>query len=184
MNIVSFNRNSQSYKANYLQLQSIVNGHSSQYTYHIHNYYTLGVQINSIVNSIKSTLMTILFFLFILSGLLIVNTMFFSVKERINEIGIRKAIGAFDCDIVKQFVFEGFIYGVISACIGIIIGISLASNIYYFLELNKEWNVHLMISLETVIICIMLPIIVGTAASLPPAIYASRIKITDAMKSE
>lgn len=184
MTVLSYNDDELSYNNSLSVLFDAVNESFDSSNYSIQNYFTLGAQINSVVRTTKSGLVTLLLFLFIASGLLIVNTMFFSVKERINEIGIRKAIGAFDLDIVKQFVFEGFVYGAISACVGIVLGLCLGSAIYIILDLETIWHVHLKLSAETIAICVVVPIIVGTVSSVLPALYASKIKITEAIKSE
>lgn len=184
MTVLSYNDDEQSYNNSLWVLSDAVNESGNGSNYSIRNYYTLGTQINSVVRTTKSSLVSILIFLFLASGLLIVNTMFFSVKERINEIGIRKAIGAFGSDIVKQFVFEGFVYGAISACIGIVLGLCLGSVIYIILDLKTSWNVHLKLSADTIALCVIIPVIVGTVSSVLPALYASKIKITDAVKSE
>lgn len=184
MTVLTYSSNKQAYYNSLSIISKKIYESDSQTYYSVENYYTLGTRINNLVSSTKSSLVTILLFLFIASGLLIANTMFFSVKERINEIGIRKAIGAFDSDIVKQFVFEGFIYGVISACVGIILGVFIGSGIYIFLDLKSTWNVYLIFSPSAIILCFIVPVIVGTISSVLPAIYASKIKITDAIKSE
>ena len=137
--------------------------------------------------AIKNTQNIMLFavlLIFIISGVSITNTMLFSVKERINEIGIRKAIGAFNSDIVGQFVFEGFIYGVLSSIIGIFISVTIATYLYLFLN-GTIFNVErLVISKEAVILAIAASILVGVLSSIIPAIYSSKIKVADALKFE
>lgn len=137
--------------------------------------------------NIKSTQNIILFavlLIFVISGVSITNTMLFSVKERVNEIGIRKAIGAFNVDIVGQFVFEGFIYGVLSSIIGIFISVTIATYLYLFLN-GTIFNVErLVISKEAVILAIAASILVGVLSSIIPAVYSSKIKVADALKFE
>lgn len=137
--------------------------------------------------NIKNTQNIILFavlLIFIISGVSITNTMLFSVKERINEIGVRKAIGAFNIDIVVQFVFEGFIYGLLSSVIGIFISAVAASNIYLLLN-GTLFNVDkLVISKEAVFLSMAASILVGVLASIIPAIYSSKIKVADALRFE
>ena len=130
----------------------------------------------------RNTMMYAMFFVFTISGLCIMNTMMFSVKERINEIGIRKAIGAFNSDIVTQFLFEGFIYGVISGVLGAIISSWLLSIGFLVLKDNFIDVERIVISFETLGLAVTMSILVGIIASLIPAIYASRIKISDALK--
>lgn len=157
----------------------------------------INININEINNAdtmysrnaenIKSTQNIILFavlLIFVISGVSITNTMLFSVKERVNEIGIRKAIGAFNVDIVGQFVFEGFIYGVLSSIIGIFISVTAATYLYLFLN-GTIFNVErLVISKEAVILAIAASILVGVLSSIIPAIYSSKIKVADALKFE
>lgn len=157
----------------------------------------INIEINEINNAdtmysrnaenIKSTQNIILFavlLIFVISGVSITNTMLFSVKERVNEIGIRKAIGASNVDIVGQFVFEGFIYGVLSSIIGIFISVTAATYLYLFLN-GTIFNVErLVISKEAVILAIAASILVGVLSSIIPAIYSSKIKVADALKFE
>ncbi len=157
----------------------------------------INIEINEINNAdtmysrnaenIKSTQNIILFavlLIFVISGVSITNTMLFSVKERVNEIGIRKAIGAFNVDIVGQFVFEGFIYGVLSSIIGIFISVTAATYLYLFLN-GTIFNVErLVISKEAVILALAASILVGVLSSIIPAIYSSKIKVADALKFE
>lgn len=139
-------------------------------------------EIAAQIEDSRTTMMYAMFFVFVISGLSIMNTTMFSVKERINEIGIRKAIGAFNSDIITQFVFEGLVYGVISGVIGTFISTSALSVGFLLLKDSLVGATRLVISTETVVLAITLSIIVGIVSSLVPAIYASKIKISEALK--
>ena len=139
-------------------------------------------EIAAQIEDSRTTMMYAMFFVFVISGLSIMNTTMFSVKERINEIGIRKAIGAFNSDIITQFVFEGLVYGVISGVIGTFISTSVLSVGFLLLKDSLVGATRLVISTETVVLAITLSIIVGIVSSLVPAIYASKIKISEALK--
>ena len=137
--------------------------------------------------AIKNTQNIMLFavlLIFIISGVSITNTMLFSVKERINEIGIRKAIGAFNSDIVGQFIFEGFVYGVLSSIIGIFISIAIASHAFLLLNGTLFTVDKLVISKEAIILSMAAAVLVGVLASIIPAIYSSKIKVADALRFE
>jgi putative ABC transport system permease protein len=113
------------------------------------------------------------------------NTMLFSIKERINEIGIRKAIGAFNNDILSQFIFEGFVYGLLSAIIGICVSISIMSQVVILWgEEIFGRTTRIIISKEAVLLSLAAAILVSVLASIIPAIYASRIKVSQALKFE
>lgn len=131
---------------------------------------------------IQSLMIKGMIVVFVIVGLSISNTMIFSVKERTNEIGIRKAIGAFNSDVLIQFVFEGVVYGVISGVLGIVIAIGISSGIFL---LAKDWFIgvdKIVISPESVILSFVVSILVSVVAGIIPAIYASRIKIAEAIK--
>lgn len=137
--------------------------------------------------AIKNTQNIMLFavlLIFIISGVSITNTMLFSVKERINEIGIRKAIGAFNSDIVGQFIFEGFVYGVLSSIIGIFISVAIASHAFLLLNGTLFTVDKLVISKEAIILSMAAAVLVGVLASIIPAIYSSKIKVADALRFE
>ena len=151
-------------------------------TYTCYTYKTLLEEIQTEMESIRKMLFYIVIFMFVISAVSIVNTMMFSVKERINEIGIRKAIGAFDFDIIVQFLAEGLFYGIVSSVVGILLSLLLSSDIFLLLKENFLSTVYLVISKETVLLSFISSTTIGILAGIIPAVYASRIKITEAIK--
>ncbi len=75
-------------------------------------------------------------------GVGIMNIMLVSVTERTREIGLRKALGATDRDILSQFLLEAVLLTAIGGVVGIILGSSLAFIISLLLSkgLNVNWQ--------------------------------------------
>ena len=112
----------------------------------------------------------------IVGGIGIMNIMFVSVTERTKEIGIRKAVGAKNRDIMIQFLTEGTVLSLL----GGIIGLGLA----YFLT----WVLRDMMTSIITILPIILSISVSTAIGLIfgifPAMRAARLNPIDALRYE
>jgi putative ABC transport system permease protein len=65
----------------------------------------------------------------LVGGIGIMNIMLVSVIERTKEIGLRKAVGARDQDIMLQFIVESLIIGLVGGIIGVLLGWGISSTI-------------------------------------------------------
>jgi len=94
--------------------------------------------------------------------------MLVSVSERMREIGIRKAIGATNQQILMQFLTEGLALTIG----GGIIGIALSLLINQLLRLYTSWKP--IISVPVLILAVVVSVIVGLIFSIAPALKAAR----------
>ena len=114
----------------------------------------------------------------LVSGIGIMNVMFVTVAERTKEIGISKAIGGKQEDILGQFLLES----VILSTIGGLLGIALGSLIIPIL--SKLEVMALAFSWTGPIIGFGFSVIVGIFFGFYPALKASRLDPVDALRSE
>ena len=154
--------------------------------YRVDSYFSLYAAAKDELTTARDGIFILAFAMLIISGIAIANTMFFSVKERINEIGIRKSIGADDYDILIQFVFEGAVYGIFSGIIGVLMCMVFDPIIYLVLIKRAIWLPGVPLCFEYSVVClaVSIAVLISTLASVIPAIYASRIKIAEAIRFE
>lgn len=114
----------------------------------------------------------------LVSGIGIMNVMFVTVAERTKEIGIAKAIGGKQSDILSQFLFESVILSMVGGVIGMIIGQGAIPIISYFniISMASSWTGP--------IIGFSFSVLVGIFFGFYPAFKASRLDPVDALRSE
>jgi len=117
------------------------------------------------------------------------NTMFTSVLERTKEIGILKAIGAKNRDILLIFLLEAAMIGVIGSVIGAIFGLTL-SIFFQFVSLlivpNRGFSgfFNIMIDYQSIFIAILIGFAAGSIAGYFPARRAAKLEAVEALRYE
>ena len=114
----------------------------------------------------------------LVGGIGIMNIMLVSVTERTREIGLRKAIGANDRDIMAQFVIEALVVCLLGGFLGILLG----SGISFGLSKFAGWNTR--VSVGAVLLAVFFSVFVGLFFGLWPAKKASRLNPIDALRYE
>jgi macrolide transport system ATP-binding/permease protein len=114
----------------------------------------------------------------LVGGIGIMNIMLVSVTERTREIGLRKAIGATNKDIMVQFIIEA----ILMSFIGGIAGILLGSGVSTLITLFAGWSVR--VSAFSIILATTFSLIVGILFGLWPAQKASKLDPIEALRYE
>ncbi|QSS98076.1 ABC transporter permease [Psychroflexus sp. ALD_RP9] len=124
--------------------------------------------------------------LILLSGVIgISNIMLIVVKERTNEIGVRRALGATPWNIRGQVLFESVFLTLIAGMAGIAFATGILVIINFVLPEGGDIPfANPSVNLPTVIIALVILIIAGLLAGFIPAQNAIKIKPVDALRTE
>ena len=114
----------------------------------------------------------------LVGGIGIMNIMLVSVTERTREIGIRKAIGAKNKDILIQFLIESVVLSITGGIAGIIFAVLIAT------ILNKFTILETSISAFPIILAFTFSTIVGLFFGIYPAMRAARLNPIEALRHE
>lgn len=109
-------------------------------------------------------------------GIGIMNVMLVSVTERTHEIGIRKAIGATNRQIMRQFLTEA----VILSLVGSLLGVILAFSINFVIRLTTE--LQPAVDFRVIAVAVGVAISVGLIFGIAPAIRAARKDPIEALR--
>jgi putative ABC transport system permease protein len=117
-------------------------------------------------------------------GVGIMNIMLVSVTERTREIGLRKALGAKDKDILSQFLLEAVLLTLIGGIVGIILGSSLAFLIAFILSHALGINWQFVFPWSGAIMGITVSGVIGLVFGGYPASQASKKSPIEALRYE
>lgn len=145
--------------------------------------------INKIMNAITLVLAFFSSISLIVGALMIINTMIVSVYERTREIGIAKAVGASQTDIIKIFLSECIIIGILGGLLGDLFGIIFSVLIdkigkpLLVMQLGISEIEHLTaINMEILIAGFLISLVISTISGLYPAWRASKLDPVKALK--
>ncbi len=111
-------------------------------------------------------------------GIVIMNIMLVSVVERTQEIGVRRALGARQRDIRRQFLMEAALLSLLGGLLGVLVGMGVALGVRGALDFPAT------VTPGIVLMGILLATGVGLAAGYWPARNASKLAVVDALRAE
>ena len=129
----------------------------------------LGSQIDQFTGAIAAVVVPITMIILVVGGIVVMNIMLVSVTERTFEVGLRKAIGATQKQILLQFLIESSLLCVIGGIIGLI----LATGVTQLITLLA--GITMTITIAYVILSVGVSSIIGVVAGLYPAWKAARL---------
>lgn len=132
---------------------------------------------NSVLNIITALIAGVAGISLLVGGIGIMNIMLVSVTERTHEIGVRKAIGARQSQILGQFVIEAAVLSLLGGIIGLLVSIAANGVIRVMTHLQPVINFPIMIIATSV------ALVVGMVFGLAPALKAARQDPIDALRA-
>ena len=143
-------------------------------------------QLDKISTVIKIALGSIAGFSLLVGGIGIMNMMLVAVSERTREVGLRKAVGAKQTDILLQFLMELFAMCGLGGILGIGLGIFVSHGAAFLavkiVKIVPIWPVP--ISIQWLLISFVFTSFIGILFGLYPAIKASTLSPIDALRFE
>jgi putative ABC transport system permease protein len=108
------------------------------------------------------------------------NIMLVSVTERTREIGLRKALGAHDGDILLQFLVEALVL----CFLGGVIGVGLAYGVAALFERIPSLTFNVVIKPDSLVLALGFSALSGLVFGIYPAMRATQLDPIEALRSE
>ncbi len=132
--------------------------------------------MNSIIGIFSFVLSVAAAISLVVAGINIMNMMLISVKERTQEIGIKKSIGASDGIIVCEFLFEAAVINLIGCVTGLITG-NLISFIF-----SVIFGLTFILRIDIIVLMLSFTFVLGVFFGIYPALKAASLKPVDALR--
>ncbi len=147
---------------------------------------TIQQQITSVVQTISLFLAAIAAVSLLVGAVGIANTMFMSVMERTRQIGLLKALGATDNEVMKLFLLEsglfGFVGGVLGITFGILVSVIISS--VGLRLLGPGGTATAVVTPQLIIFALAFSVFVGVISGIVPARTAAKMNPVDALRFE
>jgi macrolide transport system ATP-binding/permease protein len=114
----------------------------------------------------------------LVGGIGIMNIMLVSVTERTREIGLRKALGAKNSDILSQFLIEAVVLCLLGGGLGIVFGLSIAWGLFFLIKIAPA------LKFSTVFFAFASSCIIGVGFGFWPAMRAAMLNPIQALRYE
>ena len=157
-------------------------------------------QVSNVLNTVRLFFFSIGIVALFAGSFGVVNTMITSISERTREIGTLKAIGAKDSQILKIFLSEALLLGVIGGAVGVSLGIGISLVFPMVLgrlgglgtPIGGQGGIGSLVARgaslspailpSNILLCFSLGIIVGILAGLYPAWHAAKMRPVEALR--
>jgi putative ABC transport system permease protein len=140
--------------------------------------------VNEIMGIVQIVVIGIAAISIVVGGIGIMNTMYTTVMERTRDIGVMKAIGARNNDILLIFLVESGMMGLLGGAIGCGIGIGLAKGVEVIAAGSGFAMLKASVTWELILFALGFSFLIGAVSGTLPAKQASDMKPVDALRYE
>ncbi|HEU5121293.1 MAG TPA: ABC transporter permease [Candidatus Saccharimonadales bacterium] len=146
----------------------LLKNHDNEYDFTILSGKEIAEPSNRFFTALTSVMTAIAAISLVVGGIGIMNIMLVGVAERTREIGLRKAVGASNGNIIWQFLIEALIISILGGVLGYLGGYVLAFIISTFFTFGPAFTWHIAL------VAILLSVGVGTIFGIYPALRAAK----------
>lgn len=139
--------------------------------------------LTNITNALKIFLSSVAAISLIVGGIGIMNIMLAAVQERTREIGLRKAVGATNRNIIFQFLIETVMITFLGAAMGILLGILISVAVGSVAQ-GKGYHWDIVISASSIMVACAVGVGIGLVFGIVPARRASKLSPIEALRYE
>jgi putative ABC transport system permease protein len=117
----------------------------------------------------------------VIGGLAVINTMIMAVSERVREIGLKKAIGATTRAVMREFLLESGVIGLVGGVVGFGLGFAVTTLINAVTPPSQ--GAIFLVTPGLAALCVGFAIVLGTVAGIVPAMRAARLDPVTALRA-
>ncbi|MFH0868593.1 MAG: ABC transporter permease, partial [archaeon] len=144
----------------------------------------LAQTMGNILGIVQTILVGIASIALLVGSIGIMNTMYTSVMERTKEIGVMKAIGAKNRDVMLIFLIESGLLGLIGGIFGVLAGLGMAKGAELYAQYAGYGMVRAAVTPELIVLGLSFSFAIGAISGFMPARKASKLKPVDALRYE
>ncbi|MBW2963572.1 ABC transporter permease [Candidatus Woesearchaeota archaeon] len=139
-------------------------------------------QLNQVLDIVTIVIVGIAAISIVVGGIGIMNTMYTTVIERTKEIGVIKALGAKNGQIMFLFLVESGMLGLVGGLIGLVLGLGIAKSGEYLAVILGADIFKIHISVTLIVGALLFSFLLGALSGLLPARQASMLQPVEALR--
>lgn len=165
------------------QLRKTRNVEKGQEDFSVQSPQNLLNTLNNILLIIQGVLVGIAAISLVVGGVGIMNTMYTAVLERTKEIGLLKAIGATNKEIMSLFLIESGMLGLFGGIIGVLLGYLISKSVELIaFQIYESFLIRAEFSILLVIGSLLFSFFIGAVSGVFPARQAAQLKPVEALR--